>query len=411
MSAPDVTAREWRDRSAAWIPLTNHTPTRETFYSGISDRDELEEKMQSVLLTECDGRSLRDDTLWTENGASMPMTVGWAVNMFEQYLEDKEGLSTVLQDMNSSDERQIRIQNSHRFESDYMRTQMGKFYALEREAINRWGSDKLTTVMITLSASPFKGDGSLMPPVDHLDSIMDPTKGSWRAVRTALGRALPEGVSIGDGAEYCRIVEPHTADKGNYASSGYGHVHVGLVLNSDDVEPDDFAGVLRSHVNNCPTARESAHKITDGADSSVSVTEYDPQQSGGLGAYLTAYMGKQLDEDPQDASPHMKRFMATLWASGRRRVSFSNGAQKMIQSDYENNKSEAQIRRERAKEMRQMWEFMDGEIPDWEMVGIETVDSETGEIEFIECDSGGGGYMGSVQFPVIHGQKRVSYTE
>jgi hypothetical protein len=386
-----------------WIPLTNHTPKRGSFYSANSEREE-EDLLRSVPLTRRDGRTLRDDCLIAGGGAVTPVEVGWAVDRFEQYVDDKADLWTVLQDMNDADERKVYIENSHRFETDYMTEQMGKFYALERQAVERWGSDGLTMVMLTLSASPFDEGGELLPPVDHLDSIMDANHGSWRAVRTALGRA------VGDRDwEYARILEPHTPHKGMYASSGYCHVHVGLFVNdpAGTLQASDFSGVLSSHVNNCETARESAHEITDGTDSSVTLTRYDEDRDGGMGAYLTAYLGEQLEETVDDAPDFMKRYMAVLWASGRRRVSFSNGAQEWIREDYEERKSEEE---RVAEAVADGMELLFDES-DWKMVGIETV-NEDGEREFIACENdGGGSYMGRVALPVLSGQSKVADTE
>ena len=385
-----------------WIPLSNHTPNREDFYGAKSATEEiLEEKLRSVPLTRRDGRSLRDDCLVAGGGAVTPISVGWGVDRFEDYVDDKDGLQTVLQDMNASEERLMYIDNSHRFEQDYMNEQMGKFYGLERQAVDKWGEDGLTMVMLTLSASPFDSDGELVAPVDHLDSIMDSEYGSWRAVRTALGRA------VGDREwEYARIVEPHTPDKGNYATSGYCHVHVGVFVNDPDstLTESDFSGVMSSHVNNCDTAEESAHRV--GSDA-VSLTRYDSDDDGGMGAYLTAYLGEQLETTVDDAPAFMKRYMATLWASGRRRVSFSNGAQEWIREDYENRMTEEE---KRAEEMREMFRFMFDES-NWQMVGVEKTD-ENGDTEFIECDSdGSGSYMGVVCLPVPSGQSKIADTD
>ena len=330
---------------------------------------------------------MREDVLIQARGAVVPVSVGLGVHRFLEYIDSKRGCAAVLQDMNDPDERRFRIEQSHRFENGYMNAQMGKFYGLEREAVRRWGSDGLTLVMLTLSASMFDSDDYLMSPVDHLDSIMDSKDGSWRAVRTAMGRA------VGDLEwEYARILEPHTP-QGNYASSGYCHVHVGLFIRDPEhtLSESDFSGVLNSHVANCETASSAAHTVAK----SVSLSRYDPAREGGLGAYLTAYLGEQLETTVEDAPDWMLRYMAVLWASGRRRVSFSNGAQEWISADYESRKSEEERIEEAIREGFRMFDESD-----WTLIGVETV-NEDGEVEFHPCDEpgGSGGYMDFVQLP------------
>ena len=342
---------------------------------------------------------MREDCLLQARGAVVPVNVGLGVHRFLEYVDNKRGCAAILEDMNSPDERRLRIEQSHRFEQGYMNAQMGKFYGLEREAINRWGADGLTLVMLTFSASMFDEDGFLIPPVDHLDSIMDAREGSWRAVRTALGRAVG-----GLEWEYARILEPHTPE-GTYASSGYCHVHVGLFVKDPEhtLSESDFAGVLSSHVNNCETASSAAHTLAK----SVSLSRYDPDQEGGLGAYLTAYLGEQLETRVEDAPDWMLRYMAVLWASGRRRVSFSNGAQEWISEDYESRKSEEERIDEAIREGFRMFDESD-----WTLVGVETV-NEDGEVEFHPCSSpgGSGGYMDFVKIPIDNKKQDWLFTD
>jgi hypothetical protein len=337
--------------------------------------------------------------------------VGTAKNRLEHYVDDKKGLKTVLEDLNS-DGNQVKIANSHRFEQQYMKNTMGKFYALERESVARFGDDGLTMVMLTLSASPFDDDDRLIPPVDHLDSMMDADRGSWSSVRRGIHRAL-EGLEW----EYARILEPHTPT-GSYASAGYSHVHVGLFINdpAETLSEADFGGVLSSHVSNCPTASKTAHTVQN----SVSLSRYDLDSDGGMGAYLTAYLGEQLDETVEDTSEYMKRYMAVLWASGRRRVSFSNGAQQWIKEDYEGGEDDKADTSGLGGVALGFRLLFDGPVdpPDdddddphnWQMVGVERPNDD-GEPEFIPCDpDSGGSYMGTVVLPKPAGQMPIADT-
>lgn len=353
--------------SGSWIYLTNHTPNRESLKSGNScldkeTKDKLEKQIGQVGMTRDPDRVCREETFTDTE------VLSWydMVNSFEKYVEDKKGLSHVLE---NQEEERLYIDNSHRFEKEYKKKQQAKFYSVENKALENYGEEGLTTVMLTLSASPFK-DGQLLPPIDHLDSLLDPDKGSWASVRTAISRVLSEYEY-----EYMRILEPHTPNSGSYASSGYAHSHIALLVNDpdDSIEAQDFEPVLDSHIQNCETAGKSAHTVNN----SVSVTPYDPSSEGGVGAYLTAYMGKTIDEEVQEADRWFKRFLSLLWASNRRRVGFSNGANEWAKEDYEEKYN---------IEDSSDSEESENEGSEWEYIGIKKNEDE----EVIECSNGGG---------------------
>lgn len=371
-----------RSDCGSWIQLTNHTPSRESLRRENSDLDDssfenwVEGRFSEVPLTTRRGRTMREDVIFDDNLCS------WndATHLFEQYLDDKDGLKHILE---NEEEERLFIENSHRFDENYKKKQMAKFYDVERKALEEYGEESLKTVMLTFSASPYDEKGRLLPPVDHLDSLMDKDVGSWRAVRTALGRTLSEY-----DWEYMRILEPHTPDSGQYATAGYAHMHVGVVVNDpdDDLEAHDFESVMNAHIQNCDTAGREAHTV----ENSVSVTEYDEDEDGGIGAYLTAYMGEMMDSDPRESENWFKRFLSLLWASNRRRVGFSNGANEWVREAYEE-KYEEEAENENDEES----------ASDWEYYGIEKEDA-FGETEEIEVDGGrGGGYTAEVVSPVF----------
>jgi len=273
------------------------------------------------------------------------------VDQFDQYISDKEDLSHVLE--NNEGER-LYIEDSHRFDPDYQQDQMGKMYAIERQAKEKYGEEDLKTVMLTFSASPFR-DGSLLPPVDHLDSLLD----SWDTLRRSLYRVLDNYEF-----EYMRILEPHTPES-RYETSGYAHMHMGIVVKdeNDTLEASNFKSLLDKHVSNCKTAGSEAHTVNN----SVSVIDYEDDKEGGIGGYLTSYMGEKIQEDPREADRWFKRFLAMLWVSNRRRVNLSQGANEWVKEDRDIDDQE------------------DDESKEWEYIGVQK------DGELIECSGGGSG--------------------
>jgi hypothetical protein len=343
----------------------------------------LESKLKQIGMTRNPNRKCRKETFIGNELSSW----GDAVQFLESYIQDKRGLEHILQNKENGDK--IYIENSHRFEESYKKKQMGKFYSIESKAKEYYGEENLKTVMVTLSASPYMEDGRLRSPIDHLDSIMDRDKGSWNAVKSAMDRVLRDYEY-----EYMRILEPHTP-KGDYGSSGYAHKHLGIIINdpNDELEAQDFKPLLNSHINNCKTAGDKAHTVNN----SVSCVSYDEDEEGGIGAYLTAYMGEMMDGEFENQDEYFKRFLATLWLSNRRRVGFSKGANQWAKEDFEE---------EYGKE-----ENDDTETTEWEYWGIAQED-EDGNVEETEVDGGHTGsyletmpergYLNEIQITNIH---------
>lgn len=313
---------------SSWNYLTNHTHKVEHLKTAnietqdITPEQDIENKLGQVPITLNPNRKMRKES-FTQRGDIM----SWndIVHAFDRYIEDKEGTSHILKNLNSGEK--LYIPDSHRFTEEYQDKQMAKFYSIENKALENYGSQGLTTVMLTLSASPIDDSGQIMPFTDHLDSIMDSNRGSWRAVRSALDRVLEDYEW-----NYMRILEPHTPDSGSYYTSGYAHQHVALMINdpSDSLKPEDFSSVMDAHIRNCKTAGKEAHK----PENSVSVTPYSEDEGGNIGGYLSAYMGEEIQEDARDSERWFKRFLAGIWASNRRRVGFSNEANEWAREDY-----------------------------------------------------------------------------
>lgn len=324
------------ESSGAWIPLNKCAKGRQTLKhrnSGMSDseyKNWVEQNFGKVPITQNWDRSIRKEGFYfTEDLQDRQSAIkkvqrtlnilSWSdiVDQFEHYLDDKEDLTHVLE--NNEGDR-VYIDDSHRFEESYQKDQMGKMYAIERQAKEKYGEENLKTVMLTFSASPYR-DGNLLPPIDHLDSLLN----SWDTLRRSLYRVLSDYEF-----EYMRILEPHTPSS-RYETSGYAHMHMGIVVKdeNDTLEAQDFKGLLDKHVSNCKTAGSEAHNVNN----SVSVIDYEDDKEGGIGGYLTSYMGEKIEEDPRDADRWFKRFLAMLWVSNRRRVNLSQGANEWVKED------------------------------------------------------------------------------
>lgn len=114
--------------------------------------------------------------------------------------------------------------------------------------------------------------------------------------------------SWGPALEYARILEPH--------ASGYAHVHVALFIEGP-IRAGAFKSAMDAYVSNCLAASADAHDPSEGA---VSVS----MGVDNLAAYLSAYVMKS-GENPRQAPENVQAFNTLLWATGMRRVSFSQG--------------------------------------------------------------------------------------
>ena len=321
-----------QNSAVTWIYLNNET-VKYNHLKQLKNQNKnldtdliLESRIRDIGMTRNPNRKCRNETFIGDSISSW----GDAVQSLESYIQDKRGLEHILKNKDNGDK--IYIDNSHRFEESYKKKQMAKFYSIESKAKEEYGEENLKTVMVTLSASPYMDDGRMLAPIDHLDSLMDRDRGSWNAVKSAMNRVLSDYEY-----EYMRILEPHTP-KGDYGSSGYAHKHLGIIVKdpNDELESQDFEPLLNSHVKNCETAGKNAHRILENdKKSSVTVNKYDDDKDGGIGAYLTAYMGEMMEGEFEDNPKWFKRFLATIWLSNRRRVGFSKGANQWAKEAFE----------------------------------------------------------------------------
>ena len=198
-----------------------------------------------------------------------------------------------------------RLENS--YQPEYGKRYYAKLKDFERATEREY--EDLTTVMLTLTASNENAEGGPRCPADHMRDIMD----GYDAARKQLHKALS-----GRNWEYARVWEPH--------ESGYGHLHLAVFVEEEGdgeiVEPGDFEAAMRSHVDNCGPAGWDAHRPDGNA---VSIN----RDVNNLGTYISEYIGV-FGEDALERPMHQQMFYATCWATGTRRVDFSNGAHEMM---------------------------------------------------------------------------------
>jgi len=195
-----------------------------------------------------------------------------------------------------------RLENS--YQPRYGKRYYAKLKDMER-GINR-EYESLRTAILTFTASNRNDEGGFRCPADHMRDIMD----GYDAARKQLHKVL-DGYTW----EYARVWEPH--------ESGYGHLHMAVFIDDgDELEAGDFAPVMESHVRNCDPAGWDAHQPWG---DSVSLND----NVENLGSYISEYIGI-FGEEALDRPISEQAFYATTWATGTRRVDFSNGAHELI---------------------------------------------------------------------------------
>jgi hypothetical protein len=259
-------------------------------------------------------------------------------------------------------------------ENSYMPKYGKRYYAklkdFERGVAREF--EDLTTVMLTFTASHRNDKGGWRCPADHMRDIMD----GYDAARKQLHHALS-----GRNWEYARVWEPH--------ADGYGHLHLAVFVEDSDDRPDlhadDFAPVMRSHVENCGPAGSKAH---DPAGDSVSINN----EVENLGSYISEYIGIFGDETLSRPITE-QMFYAVTWATNTRRVDFSNGAQELMKREHF--RRETGLRPEdRGGESLKRWKETgdpDGDVSgaqsDWEVASICTV--QAGQPNYADPTTGG----------------------
>jgi hypothetical protein len=258
------------------------------------------------------GRRLRDEAVHEVTGGTQARPWYAVVSEWRDWYD---GYQRAHIEFEGPEGQTGRTQLENSYQPEYGKRYYAKLKDLERGIERRY--EGLTTVMLTFTASNRNANGGLRCPADHMRDIM----GGFDAARKQVHQALS-----GRNWEYARVWEPH--------DSGYGHLHMAVFVEDDperrDLDAGDFEGAMRSHVENCGPAGWDAH---DPAGSAVSLNS----EVENLGSYISEYIGI-FGEEALDRPMTEQAFYATCWATGTRRVDFSNGAHDMM--------AEEQFRRE-----------------------------------------------------------------
>lgn len=204
-----------------------------------------------------------------------------------------------------------RLENS--YQPEYGKRYYAKLKDLERGISREF--DNLVTVMLTFSASHLNAEGLPRCAADHMREIAD----GWGTARKQVHQALS-----GTNWEYARVWEPHPG--GSRSPGGYGHLHVALFVEADELDAERFRPVMESYVHNTRPAGSEAHGLDkEGLGDAVSVND-DVEN---IGSYISEYIGI-FGEEALERPITEQMFYATTWATQTRRLDFSNGAQELI---------------------------------------------------------------------------------
>jgi hypothetical protein len=215
----------------------------------------------------------------------------------------------------SPDGETVRAPLENSYQPGYGDRYYAKLMDLKRGIERCW--DGFSIAMLTLSASTLNANDQPRCPADHMRDIAE----SWKTARKHLYNVL-------DGRRwtYARVWEPTSED--GHGPAGYGHMHVAVfVEDGDGLEAREFRPFMSSYVENCKAAGWDAHRPDGDA---VSVT-HDLEEANAA-TYISEYIG-QYGEDLTDRPMHERAFLAAAWATGTRRVEFSNGAQDIISGE------------------------------------------------------------------------------
>jgi hypothetical protein len=215
--------------------------------------------------------------------------------------------------------------NSH--QPGYGDIYYARLKALERQVLEQFENPHIA--LLTFTGSTKNGNGGWRCPADHLRDVVDPFGSN---VRPALHRAL----SHVDQWEYAKVLEHH--------KSGYGHMHVAVFVDGE-VSEADFRPAIDAHLQHCEIAHRDAHDYyaeetearpisVNSLDTDLDPEDYDDAEDviGNLASYVAEYIGSH-GKELFDRSIGELMFRAASWATGTQRVTFSPGANELIEED------------------------------------------------------------------------------
>lgn len=182
--------------------------------------------------------------------------------------------------------------------------------------------DEPRVALVTRSASS-KPNGERVSPVEHANRLQESWEPTYHALRNTL-RSL--GYSLGDEWQYIRVVEPHTAKRGDGRATNacYPHEHVVLVVDGA-VSAADLRPVVEKHVEACEWAGESAH-----GEDAIEVRE--PDELNDVAAYVADYCSIE-PVGLWEREPEYLGFAAAMDAGNMRTFSRSEAAREAAKAD------------------------------------------------------------------------------
>jgi hypothetical protein len=251
-----------------------------------------------------EGRTLREEAVLELSEG--PQAAPWysVLNEWRDWYADYRSMHVEYE----KDGEIVRTALENSYQPEYGKRYYAKLKDLERGIEREYES--LTTAMLTFSASHLNAEGAPRCPADHMREVAE----GWGTARKQLYQVLS-----GENWEYAKVWEPHAG--GERGPGGYGHLHVAIFVEADDLDGERFAPVLESYVENTGPAGREAHTV----DEAVSVND-DVEN---LGSYISEYIGIFGDET-LNRPIYEQMFYAVTWATQTRRVDFSNGAQELI---------------------------------------------------------------------------------
>jgi len=312
---------------ASWIHKHNSTrstddaPSGDSGGSAVLDRDELPSKLDELIRNEHVAGyrplsvrgdvSLRAELLDHDTGEATDWST--AVQMYRRWLDGYTGEDSGALLLENPDGEEVEKPANVRFGEHRAKKEYARLHNLHDGLEHEY--EDLHIAMVSLTASSRNDRGGLRCPTDHLHDL----DASRDAVMASLRRQLPN-------RRYCTawILEPH--------KSGYGHRHL-VVFVEGAVPRSVFEPLVDSHLNNCQPARKPAHEYDECID--VKPVDRDGDDAvNSIAYYLTEYIADSFDST--DETPeHVEQFNTLLWATGKRRVGYSQNAYEYMEIGYE----------------------------------------------------------------------------
>ena len=311
----------------SWINKHNSTEGQNSATSGGSasasplDREKLPSKLDRIIRDEHTAArrplsvrgdvSLRSEAVHYESGEAHDWST--TVQMYRRWLDGYTGDDSGTLVLEDEDGNEFKKSANVRFGEHRAKKEYARLHNLHDGLEDEY--DNLHIAMLSLTASSRNDRGGLRCPADHLHDV----DSSRDAVMACLRRQLPNRRF-----QTAWVLEPH--------KSGYVHRHL-VVFVEGAVPRSVFEPVIDSHLNNSEPARKPAHEYAECID--VKPVERDGDDAvNSIAYYLAEYISDSF-EPTEDTPEHVERFNALLWATGKRRVGYSQGAYEYIERGYE----------------------------------------------------------------------------